>query len=439
MTTDIRNTPVSHATPEALEAFEKALLEFQTYSGDPIATLDAALEHEPDFVLGHLAKAGLLMTTTESRFASAAMEALVEAEKRIGRANDREKALAAATRSLVQMDFPAASTTIDEMLVEYPRDAFALQLGHTFDFMLGNALNLRNRVTRVLPHWSPAVPGYSYVLGMHAFGLEECNQYREAEQAARTALSIQPRDGWAVHALAHVLEMQGRVGEGIHEMELRENDWSDAAMLAPHNWWHLGLFYLDRGNVARVLEIYDKGVFVEPRDLTLIQLDCTAMLWRLFVLGYEYGDRMERQAELWESKIDVEAGNYAFSDTHAMMAFAATGREDAAAALLKKMAEIANGEGMSAMMAREVGLNAAGAMLAFAQQDYARVIELLMPVRDISNRFGGSHAQRDVLTLTLIEAAIRGNCQSLARHLLAERTVAKPASALGWRLLAKAT
>jgi tetratricopeptide (TPR) repeat protein len=438
MTTDIRNTPVSTGSPAALEAFEKALLEFQTYSGDPIATLDAALENEPDFVLGHLAKAGLLMTTTEKRYAEFAATALAEAEKRIKQANSREQMLARAVRKLVDMDWHAASATLDELLVEYPRDAFALQLGHTFDFMLGNALNLRNRVTRVMPHWSPAVPGYSYVLGMHAFGLEECNQYADAERAANLALSIQPRDPWAVHALAHVLEMQGRVEEGIREMELREQDWSDAAMLAPHNWWHLGLFYLDRGNVARVLEIYDKGVFVEPRDLTLIQLDCTAMLWRLFVLGYDFGERMRQQADLWQAKLELEAGNYAFNDTHAMMAFAATGREDAATALLRRMEATAHGDDMRAMMAREVGLNAAKAMLAFARQDYASVIEQLMPVRDVSSRFGGSHAQRDVLTLTLIEAAIRGNRQSLARHLLAERTVAKTQSALGWRLLTKA-
>ena len=57
------------------------------------------------------------------------------------------------------------------------------------DFYRGDALNLRNRVSRVLPHWDASVPGYSYVLGMHAFGLEEMNQYPEAEATALRALS----------------------------------------------------------------------------------------------------------------------------------------------------------------------------------------------------------------------------------------------------------
>ena len=89
-------------------------------------------------------------------------------------------------------------------------------------------------------------------------------------------------------------------------------------------------------------------------------------------------------------------------------------------------------------MTRNVGLPLAKAMLAFADGDYARTIELGLPVRDRAHTFGGSHAQRDVITLTLIEAALRSNRRSLARHLISERTTQKPQSAWGWRLLARA-
>ena len=41
----------------------------------------------------------------------------------------------------------------------------------------GDAVNLRDRVGRVIRHWHESVPGYSYILGMQAFGFEECNQY----------------------------------------------------------------------------------------------------------------------------------------------------------------------------------------------------------------------------------------------------------------------
>jgi tetratricopeptide (TPR) repeat protein len=145
------------------------------------------------------------------------------------------------------------------------------------DFFRGDSLNLRNRISRVLPHWSPAVPGYSYILGMHAFGLEECNQYAEAEETARRALALQPRDAWAVHAGAHVMEMQGRIDEGIAWLESRERDWAPDNGFAPHNYWHLALYHLDRQRYADVLAFYDTRVHPAPPESLLQLLDATAL------------------------------------------------------------------------------------------------------------------------------------------------------------------
>ena len=90
-------------------------------------------------------------------------------------------------------------------------------------------------------------------------------------------------------------------------------------------------------------------------------------------------------------------------------------------------------------MTREAGLPVCQAMHAFGQGQYAVAIERLETARDGAHRFGGSHAQRDVLTLTLIEAALRSGQSAIARHYIAERTVHKPASRWGWRLLARTT
>jgi hypothetical protein len=63
---------------------------------------------------------------------------------------------------------------------------------------------------------------------------------------------------------------------------------------------------------------------------------------------------------------------------------------------------------------------------AFGRGQYAAAVQHLEPVRDIAHRFGGSHAQRDLLILTLIEAAARANQRSRAKHYLTERLVHKP-------------
>lgn len=438
MATDARGTPVSTTDGSTLALFEKALGQYQSYVGDAVATIDQALSERPDFVLGHAFRAGVLMTFGERRFAEQARASVTAAEALAAAANDRERALSAAARRLVDGDWASACAIYDQVLVEHPRDVFALQTAHLFDFYRGDAQNLRNRVSRVLPQFSPSVPGYSYVLGMHAFGLEECNQYPEAEATARRALSLEPKDGWAVHAGVHVFEMQGRIEEGIEWLESRSSDWAPDNGFAFHNWWHLALFYLDRERYDRVLELYDRAVYPERSDISLQLVDATALLWRLYLLGQDVSGRFERLAEVWESKLEPERGFYAFNDAHAMMALAASGREASVGRLLSDMESAAGTAGSNAAMTREVGLPVARALLSFAQGRHDRVIAELEPVRDIAHRFGGSHAQRDLLTLTLVESALRSGRDKLARHYLAERSVHRPASALGWRLGARA-
>jgi hypothetical protein len=62
-------------------------------------------------------------------------------------------------------------------------------------------------------------------------------------------------------------------------------------------------------------------------------------------------------------------------------------------------------------------------------------VQHLAAVRDGANRFGGSHAQRDLLTLTLIDAASLAGLDATARHYARERLVHKPDSAWGGRLM----
>jgi hypothetical protein len=90
------------------------------------------------------------------------------------------------------------------------------------------------------------------------------------------------------------------------------------------------------------------------------------------------------------------------------------------------------------MMTRDVGLPVCRALQAFGRGNHRAAIEELMPVRQIAHRFGGSHAQRDVLSLTLIEAALRAKDARLARALASERTELKPTSPFNWGLTARA-
>ena len=54
------------------------------------------------------------------------------------------------------------------------------------------------------------------------------------------------------------------------------------------------------------------------------------------------------------------------------------------------------------------------------------MIDLILPIRYKVIRIGGSHAQRDLVTQTLIAAAERAGETNLARALLAERVAVRP-------------
>ena len=61
------------------------------------------------------------------------------------------------------------------------------------DLVLGQSTMLRDRIGRALDQWSDDDVGYGYVLGMHAFGLEECNEYARAEALGLEALERNPQ------------------------------------------------------------------------------------------------------------------------------------------------------------------------------------------------------------------------------------------------------
>ena len=438
MKNDLRGIPVTGADTFALRRYETALEQFQTYVGDPIATIDEALQAAPAFIAGHMLKALALYTLTERKFVPMVTQALDAARQHAGGANDRELGLISASEFLVAGRWDSACQAIDRVLVDNPRDALALQVGHLMDFFRGDSLNLRNRVSRVLPHWDASVPGYSYVLGMHAFGLEEMGQYPKAEDTALRALSIQSKDGWAVHAAVHVMEMQGRIDEGIEFLTSRESDWAPDNAFAFHNFWHLALFCMDGAHYDRALALFDRHIHPGPAAYVLSLLDATALLWRLQLEGVDVADRFNRVADDWEMRLDSEPGFYAFNDAHAAMAFASTGRDTALSRLVLRMREAAANGDTNAAMTREVGLPLVEGVAAFASGRYADSIAAIEPMRDQAHRFGGSHAQRDVITLTLIEAAIRSGDHGRARHYIAERLVHKSGGRWGQRLLSRA-
>ena len=434
--TDRRGIAISSAAPASLEKLEQATELTASYFVDPLATIDSALEADPTFAAGHCLRAALALMSSE-RGALPILEQSVSAVESLGgRANQRERMHAAAGRAWLSGDFARAIRLYGDIVVEYPRDLLAVQVAHVGDFFLGQSTLLRDRMAQVLPHWNESVPGYGYVLGMYAFGLEETANYAGAEATGRRALELNPRDPWAVHAVAHVMEMQGRLRDGIDWLTTRQADWSVDNGLAYHNWWHLGLFHLDLGDAARAVKLYDTCIRPGQSSVALEMVDASAMLWRLMLRGVDVGSRWQPLADSWQPL--AKDAFYAFNDAHAVMALVGAGRWDEVDDVLGALEHAASEPGTNGMMSREVGLPVARAFASFGQGRYEAAIDDLLQVRGHANRFGGSHAQRDIVHLTLIESALRAGRASLARALAEERTAVKPTSPFNWRLASRA-
>ncbi len=266
------------------------------------------------------------------------------------------------------------------------------------------------------------MPGYGYLLGMYAFGLEETANFARAEDVGRHALSLNPRDPWAVHAVQHVFEMQGRIHDGVEWLNATSPNWSDTA-LAFHNWWHLALHQLELGDIPAALGIYDRLVHPKETTVALELIDASQLLARIALRGGSVGSRWAELADCWSRT--AEGGFYVFNDLHALLAYAFAGREQDTRRLLSAIERAAAGGGTNAENLRAVGLPIALAIVAMAAGRPADALAQLMPVRSRAYRIGGSHAQRDLVQLTVIGAALAAGNGRVARALAAERTGAE--------------
>jgi hypothetical protein len=430
---DVRGLALSGANPAALEAYERAMAELQCYRGDPVSAVDAALAAAPDFTMAHALRAWLHLLGTEPEGLPVAREALAAAEALPAKA--RERGHLAAIGHLAEGRWHAAGRVLEDVAIEHPRDALALLAGHQIDFFTGHSRMLRDRIARAMPAWDAGVPGFHSVLGMHAFGLEETGDYARAEAVGRRGVELEPRDGWSQHAVAHVMEMQSRQQEGIAWM--RGNDaWAGDSFFQVHNWWHLALYHLELGDIGAALALYDGEMGAGRSGVVLDMVDASALLWRLFLRGVDVGDRWEAVAAAWTPI--ATAGAYAFNDAHAVMAFVGSGRLASARAVIAAQEAAVAAPGDNAGFTAEVGLAVSRGLLAFGEGDHARAVAELRGVRSIAHRFGGSHAQRDVIDLTLIEAALRSGDGALAAALVAERADRRHESPLSQLLVRRA-
>lgn len=428
MQRDRRGLDLSTDNAEAARLFDRATAEYLEYRKTTLATVSEAADADPEFCLAHCFVGYLFMLYGSHAVDGRVDAALARAERLAPLATERERRHVAALRAWRAGDTSRAIRIWDDILIAHPHDLMALRLQHFSLFWAGQSYFMRDAAARALGAWDEGMPGYGQVLGMYAFALEECGDYAAAEPKGRRAVELSGDDLWAIHAVSHVLEMQGRLQEGIDWLQQPFGAWADRNPFRQHLWWHTALFPFELGQYDRVLEFYDREIRSEPSEFYLDIQNAASMLFRLEWCGVNVGRRWQELAEIAEKHIDDHV--LAFTDAHFMLALCRDGRLAAAERMLESLRTFAATPGNSTAATLEpAAIPVAEAMLAYAKRDYRGAIEKLTASRYRWPLVGASHAQRDLFAILLIACAEKARDWPLARALLRERIELRPHSA----------
>jgi tetratricopeptide (TPR) repeat protein len=442
---DARGLSISTASAKAAAAFDHLVTGYLTFRADTPDRLNAVLEADPDFALAHCMKGYFAMLAFKQAVVPVAVEEARTAQSLAAGATPRERSHIAALTAWSEGELDRAIATWESILRADPRDVVAFRLAHFVNFWLGRPQDMVDSVERVMPAWSEGIPGYTSILACRSFANEEAGNFSAAEPYGRRAIEIDPGDLWAAHAVAHVLEEQGRRSEGIEWLTTLAPNWEGAHNLQHHLWWHCALFKLELGDHAAVLELYDTRfrdlaapLTVASPDVYIDVQNAASILFRLQRLGVDVGNRWEELADKAEARIgDCQS---AFTLPHWLMALTATGRTAAAQRMIEAMRAYANGSGTVPPLVRDYVLPIAEAQLAHSAGRHAEAVALMRPAIDGMYQLGGSHAQQDVLEQLFVDAALKAGSTAdvrLAVERVAARRAIPPERFIGWREAAR--
>lgn len=420
---DIRGLNITAASDTAVAAFDHAIEGYLRYRADIPARLEAVFAADPYFAMGHCLKGYFAMLAFKDTALPMAQEALRAAWRFVPGATPREHAHVAALESWVNGEPDRAIEVWNQILADHPHDVLAFRLAHFVNFWLGRPEAMLASVLAVEKHWSEAMAGYNAILGCRCFAHEESGYYTEAEHAGREAIRRDPGDLWSAHGVAHVMEMTGRRGEGIAWVDALAPHWEGGNNLQHHLWWHQAMYFVERGDLDRVLTLYDTRfrdlnapLTQGAPDLYIDVQNAASMLYRLGRQGVDVGNRWVELADKAEARIgDCLSG---FTLPHWMMALAATGRAEAGRRMLSAMRDFAQGPGINARLVGDVAVPVSEAVLANGLGDHARAVALMRPVLGEMYQLGGSHAQQDVLEQVFLDSALKAGLEADVRLML---------------------
>lgn len=429
MLTDAQGLPVTTDRPETVEAIDRFVRSFLGYGTDFQPVLDAA-DADPGCVVAQAHAAALMLFSESGDVAGKAKPYIRRGIEAAQSVTERERLYLWGISTWAAGDYGMSLMAHKALTQKYPRDLAAAKLGQIRAFALGDAATIVTLGEAVIP----ANADNHFAYGMVAFGYEQCHRLVEAEAAGRKAVEMNRQDPWAHHAVAHVMETEGRVEEGLTWMMGLSDTWEACnSFMYTHNWWHVALFHLDRDEHARALELYDTRVWGRVKEYSQDQVNAVSLLARLALRGVDVGERWSDVATYLAPRIDEHIDP--FLDLHYLYGLARAGRDAEADRMMLSLAShAAKVKPVQKVMWQDVAMPTALALRAHATGQYDEASELLGRALPMMHKIGGSHAQRDLFEQIYLDSLLRSGRNDRARALIERRLAARPNIAYTRRL-----
>jgi tetratricopeptide (TPR) repeat protein len=424
---DAHGQSLTTARGETLAAYN-AFAEDWIGHGPRVRSIFEAADEDPACAHVNAHAAAVHMALEAAPGFRTARRYLTAARKAARDATAREQAFGKAVYDWWRGDPRSALKQLAALVEAHPADIVTAKWAQYHAFNLGDVEAMRTVATAIMP----AHDGTPEAWSMLAFAHEQSGDLARAEDAARRALSLNAADPWAHHALAHVMEAQGRIDEGIAFLTERAPMWRDRSIFVrEHNHWHLALMHLDRDEPAHALDIFDKHLWGEWPDFAQEQIGAISALWRLELRGVDVADR-------WRPVVDKVIARWhehilPFNDLHFVYALARGGRVRETQEFLASM--IRHGEKDASGVWDSLAIPLAQALVAYHEDRHAEAADLIARALPRLHLIGGSDVQRDVFVQTWIDASLRAGHHAAVADILACRARMRPAVREGERLL----
>lgn len=411
-------TTDSVATVEYIDRFLIAILSFSKEAEIIYAALDA----DPTCAIANAYAAVLHLFVGSHDAFQQARPYLATAIANKPHATEHERLFIDAIAAWADRNMALAIATHEVLASLAPRDLLSVQICQFHYANTGNSVGLLAIAEQIVP----ANVNDPFACAMLAFGLEENHYLKEAEAWGRKATDLLHIHPWAHHAVAHVLETQGRLEDGIAWMQSVSATWDTCgSSFYTHLWWHTALFYLDLEDIPAVLNLYDQHVWGQARQtFARDQIHSIALLARLELRGVNVGDRWSVIGQHLQPRLHEHV--IPFWDLHFIYAMAKAGRDDWVTEMLADLQAYAEAFlPVSPAVWEFVVQSAARGLVAYARGDWATAVAQLESVRDRIYQVGGSHAQRDLFEQIYLDALIHSREHRKALTILSSRATSR--------------